>query len=114
MKNLSRKLFFILLICFAVLASILFWDHNFLLKSRPHLGTAALSIVNALVLLVFFLLLFFFLKATVVKPLERLQDSLLLFQRTGSTRLPARRPFFFKEIGKIFASQEKILSQFHE
>jgi PAS domain S-box-containing protein len=114
MKNLSRTLLLILLTGFAVMAAVLFWHQGFLSKNGLNRGTAALSIVNTLVLFIFFLLLFFFLKATIIKPVEQLHDSLLLFQRTGNVRSPLRRPFFFKEIGKIFASQEKIFSQLHD
>jgi PAS domain S-box-containing protein len=114
MKNLSRKLFIILLICFAATAAILFWHQNFLFKSWLNKGTLAPSIVNALVLFILFLLLFFLLKATIIRPLGQIHDSLLLFQRTGNARVPLRRPLFFKDIGKIFASQEKILSQLQE
>jgi PAS domain S-box-containing protein len=114
MENLSRKLLVILLICFAVVAVIQYGQQNFLSQRWLPKGTIALYLLNALVLLIFFLLLFFFLRATIIKPLRQIHDHLLLFQRTGGIRVPMRRSFFFKEIDKIFASQEKIFLQLHD
>jgi PAS domain S-box-containing protein len=114
MKNLSLKLLIILAVCFASIAAIQYWLHNFLFKSWMNKEGMAFHFLNALVLLVFLLLLFVFLKAAFIRPITRIHDSLLLFQRTGSARVPMHRPLFFKEIDKIFASQEKIFSQLHE
>jgi two-component system NtrC family sensor kinase len=114
MQNLSRKLFVILLICFAIVAAAQYGQQNILFQRWLPKGTLALYLLNALVLLVFFLLLFFFLRATLVKPLQQIQDNLHVFQRTGSTRMPLRRSFFFREIDGIFAGQEKMFLQFQE
>ena len=80
---------------------------------RPS-GEWLFFLLNALLLLAFAALLFLFLRSTFVNPLVRIHDSLLLFQRTGSARLPRRQTPFFKEIDKVFASLEKVYSQLHE
>jgi PAS domain S-box-containing protein len=84
------------------------------LFSGTYKNESVLSLLNALVLLVFMILFFLFLKATMVNTLNQIHDGLLLFQRTGRGGMAGRRPFFFKETGKIFANMEKIFAQLRD
>jgi PAS domain S-box-containing protein len=77
-------------------------------------GEWLFPLLNGLFLLAFTALLFLFLKSTFVSPLTRVHDSLLLFQRTGSVRVPRDRTLFFREIDKVFTNLEKVYSQLHE
>lgn len=111
MKNLSWRLLIILLICFAIVAAIEYWLQEFVLKNWLNKGGIAQYAINTLGLFVFFLLLFFFLKATLIKPLAQINDSLLFFLQTGNSRGVRQRSRLFKEIGEVFTNIENVFSQ---
>ncbi|MCJ7611620.1 MAG: hypothetical protein MUP19_05090, partial [Candidatus Aminicenantes bacterium] len=67
-----------------------------------------------MMLLVFMVIMIFFLKTEILNPLQEINQSLLLFQQTGSGRISVRRPHLFKEIGKIFANIENVFTQLHK
>jgi PAS domain S-box-containing protein len=72
------------------------------------------SLLNVVFLLALTSLLFLFLRSSLVGPLVRIHDSLLLFQRTGSARVMRKRTPFFREIEGIFTSLEKVYAKLHE
>ncbi|MBU4306243.1 MAG: PAS domain S-box protein [Acidobacteria bacterium] len=92
------------------------WHYVFTLSSAKlfaniRKGGIIFFTLNALVLLVFMVLLFFFLKASMLKPLTQINDSLLFFLQTGNSRGARQRSQLFKEIGEVFTNIENVFSQ---
>jgi len=55
-----------------------------------------------------------FLKIAILNPLQEINQSLLLFQQTGSGRISVNRPHTFKEIGEIVANIENVFTRLHK
>ena len=100
MKKLYLKLFIIL---------IVFLIANEFIQSLP-LNSILHHWLNTLILLIFMVILIVFLKIAILNPLQEINQSLLLFQRTGSGRISVNRSHLFKEIGEIFANTESVFT----
>ncbi len=95
------------------------WHYVFSLSSAKlfaniRKGAMTFFTLNALVLLLFMVLLFFFLKASLLRPLTQINDSLLFFQQTGNSRGLRHRSQLFSEIGEIFTNIENVFSQLQD